>query len=48
MYVGADIEALVREAKLAAMREIIGGFAGMDEAERKEAVKYVQITPAHF
>jgi transitional endoplasmic reticulum ATPase len=47
-YVGADIEALVREAKLAAMREIIGGLAGMGDAERREAVKKVQVTPAHF
>jgi transitional endoplasmic reticulum ATPase len=47
-YVGADIEALVREAKLAAMREIVASFAGMSEAGRREAVKKVQITPAHF
>jgi transitional endoplasmic reticulum ATPase len=47
-YVGADIEALVREAKLAAMREIIGGLAAMNDAERREAVKMVRITPDHF
>ncbi|MDD1670050.1 MAG: AAA family ATPase, partial [Methanomicrobiales archaeon] len=47
-YVGADIEALVREAKLAAMREIVAGLAGMNEAGRREAVKKVRITPAHF
>jgi len=48
LYVGADIEALVREAKLAAMREIVASFPGMNEAERKEAVKKVQVTPANF
>jgi transitional endoplasmic reticulum ATPase len=47
-YVGADIEALVREAKLAAMREIVAGFSGKSEAEHREAVARVQITPAHF
>ena len=47
-YVGADIEALVREAKLAAMREIIAGFAGKNDAERREAVAQVQITKEHF
>jgi transitional endoplasmic reticulum ATPase len=47
-YVGADIEALVREAKLAAMREIVAGFAGKNDAERREAVKQVQITTEHF
>ncbi|HUK38353.1 MAG TPA: CDC48 family AAA ATPase [Methanomicrobiales archaeon] len=47
-YVGADIEALVREAKLAAMREVVSGFAGKTEAERKEAVARVQITGEHF
>ncbi|MDD1670477.1 MAG: AAA family ATPase, partial [Methanomicrobiales archaeon] len=47
-YVGADIEALVREAKLAAMREVVATFGGMSEAERREAVKKVQVTPAHF
>jgi transitional endoplasmic reticulum ATPase len=47
-YVGADIEALVREAKLAAMREIVASFAGMSEGERREAVARVQITPGHF
>jgi transitional endoplasmic reticulum ATPase len=47
-YVGADIEALVREAKLAAMREIVAGFAGKSESERREAVTGVRITPAHF
>jgi transitional endoplasmic reticulum ATPase len=47
-YVGADIEALVREAKLAAMREIVSSLAGKTEAERKEAIAQVQITPKHF
>ena len=48
MYVGADIEALVREAKLAAMREIVASFGGMSDAERREAVQKERITPAHF
>jgi len=47
-YVGADIEALVREAKLAAMREVVSGFAGKTGAERKEAVARVQIMGRHF
>ncbi|HTY51728.1 MAG TPA: AAA family ATPase, partial [Methanomicrobiales archaeon] len=48
LFVGADIEALVREAKLAAMREIIGNLTGMNEAERKAALEKVQVTPANF
>jgi transitional endoplasmic reticulum ATPase len=47
-YVGADIEALVREAKLAAMREIVTSFTGKTDAERREAVKQVQIIQKHF
>ncbi|HMK16023.1 MAG TPA: hypothetical protein VK450_03785, partial [Methanomicrobiales archaeon] len=34
--------------KLAAMREIVASFGGMSDAERREAVQKVQITPAHF
>ncbi len=47
-FVGADIEALVREAKLVAMREIVAGFAGKSDAERRESVARVQITKEHF
>ena len=47
-FVGADIEALVREAKLAAMREIVAGYAGKTDAERREALTQVQITKEHF
>jgi len=47
-FVGADIEALVREAKLAAMREIVAAFTGKTDAERREAVAQVQITKGHF
>ena len=37
-YVGADIEALVREAKISAMREFIALTAGKSEEERRQAV----------
>ena len=47
-FVGADIEALVREAKLAAMREIVAGYAGKTDAERREALSQVKITKEHF
>jgi transitional endoplasmic reticulum ATPase len=47
-YVGADIEALVREAKMAAMREFIILMGTRGEQERKDAVKNVMITKAHF
>jgi transitional endoplasmic reticulum ATPase len=47
-YVGADIEALVREAKMGAMREFIRAMAGKSEQERTDAIKNVMITKAHF
>ncbi|HOT03552.1 MAG TPA: CDC48 family AAA ATPase [Methanolinea sp.] len=47
-YVGADIEALVREAKLGAMREFITVMAGKSEQEMNDAVVNVRITRAHF
>jgi transitional endoplasmic reticulum ATPase len=47
-FVGADIEALVREAKLFAMREFIVTMAGKSEQEMKDAIPYVKITRKHF
>ncbi len=47
-YVGADIEALVREAKMAAMRDFIILMGTSSEQERTDAVKDVMLTTAHF
>ncbi len=47
-YVGADIEALVREAKMAAMRDFIIQMGTRNEQERKDAIKNVMLTRAHF
>jgi transitional endoplasmic reticulum ATPase len=47
-YVGADIEAVVREAKMAAMRDFIIHMAGSSEQERRDAIKNVMLTKAHF
>jgi len=47
-YVGADIEALVREAKMVAMRDFIILMGTRSEPERKDAVKNVMVTGAHF
>jgi len=47
-YVGADIEALVREAKISAMREFIAMTARKSEEERRQAVGNVMITKKHF
>jgi transitional endoplasmic reticulum ATPase len=47
-YVGADIEAVVREAKMAAMRDFIIHMTGSTEQERKDAIKNVMLTKAHF
>ncbi len=47
-YVGADIEALVREAKMAAMRDFIIQMGNSNEQERTDAMKNVMLTPAHF
>ena len=47
-FVGADLEALVREAKMTAIREFIGTMAGRDTEEIKLAVKSVKIFKHHF
>ncbi len=47
-YVGADIEALVREAKLGAMREFITAMAGKPDQEMADAVINVRLTRNHF
>jgi transitional endoplasmic reticulum ATPase len=47
-YVGADIEALVREAKMEAMRNFIIQMDGRNEQERKDAINNVMLTKAHF
>ncbi len=47
-YVGADIEALVREAKFYAMREFISVMAGKSEQEIADAVVNVRISKKHF
>jgi transitional endoplasmic reticulum ATPase len=47
-YVGADIEAVVREAKLGAMREFITVMAGKPDQEMADAVVNVRITRKHF
>jgi len=47
-YVGADIEALVREAKMAAVRDFLEIMGTKTEQERTDAVKNVMITKAHF
>ncbi|HOU80386.1 MAG TPA: CDC48 family AAA ATPase [Methanoregulaceae archaeon] len=47
-YVGADIEALVREAKLAAMREFITTMAGKSPEELSDAAGNIRLTKKHF
>ncbi len=47
-YVGADIEALVREAKIFAIRDFIGFMAKKSDQERIDAVKNIRITKKHF
>ncbi len=47
-YAGADIESLVREAKMAAMREFIVTMGDRDEKDRIDAIKNVMLTKAHF
>ena len=47
-YVGADIEALVREAKMAAVRDFLEIMGTKTEQERTDAIKNVMITKAHF
>jgi len=47
-FVGADIEALVRRAKMGAMREFIRAMADRTDEERREAAGNIRITRAHF
>ena len=47
-FVGADIEALAREAKLAAMREFIQVMGDKPEQEITDAAVNVRITRKHF
>ncbi|QYZ78268.1 AAA family ATPase [Methanofollis formosanus] len=47
-FAGADIEALVREAKLAAMREFIDAMREKSPQERNDAVANVRVTTRHF
>ncbi|MBN1431947.1 MAG: CDC48 family AAA ATPase [Methanomicrobiaceae archaeon] len=47
-YVGADIEMLVREAKLISMREFIEKTSGMKEEERNKALSNVMVTKDHM
>ena len=47
-YVGADIEALIREAKLGAMREFITAMANKNDHERNDALANVRVTKKHF
>ncbi|MBP1928278.1 transitional endoplasmic reticulum ATPase [Methanolinea mesophila] len=47
-YVGADIEALVRQAKLQAMREFISVMAGKGTQEMEDAISNVRLTRKHF
>jgi transitional endoplasmic reticulum ATPase len=47
-YVGADIEALVREAKISAMREFLAAMGNKTEDERRQAIGNVRITKKHF
>ncbi|MDD4254116.1 MAG: CDC48 family AAA ATPase [Methanofollis sp.] len=47
-YVGADIEAVVREAKLAAMREFITAMKDKSAEERADAIGNVRVTARHF
>jgi len=47
-FVGADIEALVRRAKMGAMRDFIRAMADRTDDERREAAGNIRITRAHF
>ncbi len=47
-FVGADIEALVREAKMVAIREFVKVMAGHDAAEITLAVSSVKVFRRHF
>jgi transitional endoplasmic reticulum ATPase len=47
-FSGADIEALVREAKISAMRDIIGNLKGKSPQERQELLKNKLIERRNF
>ncbi|MDL2260788.1 CDC48 family AAA ATPase [Methanimicrococcus sp. OttesenSCG-928-J09] len=47
-FVGADLEALVREAKMVAIREFVSAMAGHDEDDIELAVSNVRIYRKHF
>ncbi|MCK9313548.1 MAG: AAA family ATPase, partial [Methanocorpusculum sp.] len=47
-FVGADIEALVREAKMVAIREFVKAMSGRDATEISLAVASVKIYNHHF
>ncbi|KQC03488.1 MAG: AAA family ATPase [Methanoculleus sp. SDB] len=47
-YVGADIEALVREAKLGAMRDFVSTMGGKSEDERRNALPNIRVTRKHI
>ncbi len=47
-YVGADIAALVREAKFNAMRDFVSAMKGKSEEEQKKALVNVVVTRQHF
>ncbi|HIJ07704.1 MAG: AAA family ATPase, CDC48 subfamily [Methanomicrobiales archaeon 53_19] len=46
-FVGADIEALVREAKLYAIRDFISKMGGRSEIEVKDAMANIRVTKEH-
>ena len=46
-FVGADIEALVREAKLYAIRDFISKMGGRSESEMKDAMENIRVTKEH-
>ncbi|MBR1369419.1 ATPase AAA [Methanocalculus chunghsingensis] len=47
-YVGADIEALVREAKLHAIRDFIARMGGKNEQEMQDAMANIRVTKEHI
>ncbi|EHQ35950.1 CDC48 family AAA ATPase [Methanoplanus limicola] len=47
-FVGADIEMIVREAKLGAMREFIAAMAERSDEEKADALANVRLTKKHF
>ncbi len=47
-FVGADIEALVREAKLYAIRDFISKMGGRSEIEIKDAMENIRVTKEHI